>query len=107
MHPMDQLWRDRLVKAIERDGRTPRAISLEAKLGPNYLTQMLLRGTAPTTPALISLCKVLGISLTSLFTGSDMTPEDEELLRLTAGLPEEQKILLIEMARQLRAAERP
>lgn len=103
---MTSPWRDRLMKSIEADGRSPRAISLAAKLGPNYLTQMIERGTAPSTPALVSLCDVLGISLTYVFTGATMTPDQEELLRLSAEMQDHQKDLLVEMARQLRASER-
>lgn len=98
-------WRARLLKAIEGDGRSPRAISLAAKLGPNYLAQMIERGTAPSTQALVSLCDVLNVSVTYIFTGANMTPDQEELLRLSAELPERQKELLIEMARQLKAPE--
>jgi hypothetical protein len=103
---MTSPWRDRLMKSIEADGRSPRAISLAAKLGPNYLTQMIERGTAPSTPALVSLCDALGISLTYVFTGANMTPDQEELLRLSAEMQDHQKDLLVEMARQLRASER-
>lgn len=99
---METEWRDRLIRAIERDGRSPRAISLAANLGPNFLGQMLERGTSPSTQALVSVCSALGISLTYIFTGADMSTEDEELLRLAAHLPEKQRDLLIEMARQLR-----
>jgi hypothetical protein len=102
---MSNEWRARLLKAIESDGRSPRAISLAAKLGPNYLAQMIERGTAPSTPALVALCNVLGISVTYVFTGAHMTPDQEELLRLAAEMPDRQKDLLIEMARQLRASE--
>jgi hypothetical protein len=102
---MNNEWRQRLLKAIEKDGRSPRAISLAANLGPNYLAQMIDRGTAPSTPALVSLCDVLNISVTYVFTGADMTPDQEELLRLSAEMPDRQKDLLIEMARQLRASE--
>lgn len=99
VEPMENGWRARLIDAIEKDERTPRAISLAAGLGPNYLTQMLARGTSPSTSAVVALCDVLGISLTYLFTGAEMTPEDEELLRLSGELPERRKALLIEMAR--------
>lgn len=102
---MDTAWRQRLIAAIEADGRTLRAISLAAKLGPNFLNQMLERGTSPSIPALVSLCGTLNVSLTYIFTGADMTPEQEELLRLSAELPNQQKELLIHLARQLRGAE--
>ena len=102
---MDSAWRQRLIAAIEKDVRTPRAISIAAGLGPNYLSQMVERGTSPSIPALVSLCGVLNLSLTYIFTGADMTPEQEELLRLSAELPDQQKDLLVDLARQLRGAE--
>lgn len=98
---MESGWRGRFIKAIEADGRTPRAISKAAGLGPNYLTQMLSRGTSPSTPALVSLCGVLGISLTYIFTGAEMSREQEELLQLSSDLTEDQRKLLIDLARQL------
>ena len=105
MQWMDTDWRNRLLAAIETDPRTPRAISLAANLGPNFLSQMIERGTSPSTQALVSLCETLGVSLTYIFTGAEMTPDQEELLRLSAKMPDRQKDLLIEMARQLQAGE--
>jgi len=102
---MDTAWRQRLIAAIEKDDRTPRAISLAAGLGPNYLNQMIERGTSPSIPALVSLCGALDLSLTYIFTGADMSPGLEELLRLSAELPDQQQDLLIDLARQLRGAE--
>lgn len=105
MPTMKTDWRDRLIEAIDRDGRSLRAISRAANLGSNYLTQMRERGTAPTTQALVSLCDVLGVSVTSILIGAAMSPSEEELLRLAAGLSDRKKDLLIEMARQLQEAE--
>jgi lambda repressor-like predicted transcriptional regulator len=103
---METAWRQRLIDAIERDGRSLRAISKAADLGPNFLFQMIDRGTMPSAQAVVSLCQVLGISLTYVFTGAEMTPQDEELLRLSAGLVGEQKELLVQLARQLQERER-
>lgn len=102
---MDTAWRQRLIAAIEKDERTPRAISLAAGLGPNYLNQMIERGTSPSIPALVALCGVLSLSLTYIFTGAEMTPGQEELLRLSSELPDQQQDLLVDLARQLRGAE--
>ena len=102
---MDTAWRQRLIEAIEKDERTPRAISLAAGLGPNYLNQMIERGTAPSIPAFVSLCGTLGVSLTYIFTGADMSPGQEELLRVSAELPHQKRKLLVDLARQLRGDE--
>jgi transcriptional regulator with XRE-family HTH domain len=102
---MENEWRQRLISAIEADPRTPRAISMAAGLGPNFLNQMMARGTSPSTSAVVALSQALGISLTYLFTGAEMTPEDEELLRLSGNLPEDRRQLLLAMARSWRAGE--
>lgn len=41
-------WRERLLAAIDADGRSDRAISLAAGLGPNFVSQM--RGTKAAAP---------------------------------------------------------
>lgn len=41
-------WKERLLKAIDEDGRSDRAISLAAGLGPNFIGQM--RGTKAASP---------------------------------------------------------
>jgi hypothetical protein len=102
---MENGWRHRLIAAIEADPRTPRAISLDAGLGPNFVGQMIERGTSPSTNAVVALAQTLGLSLTYLFTGAEMTPEDEELLRLSGNLPEDRRKLLLAMARSWRAGE--
>lgn len=102
---MENEWRQRLISAIEEDPRSPRAISIDAGLGPNFLGQMMARGTSPSTSAVVALCETLGISLTYLFTGAEMSPEDEELLRLSGNLPEDRRKLLLAMARSWRAGE--
>lgn len=45
---MEDGWRERLLKAIDEDGRSDRAISLAAGLGPNFISQM--RGTKTAAP---------------------------------------------------------
>lgn len=71
---MNEDWRTRLLKAIDEDGRSDRAISLAANLGPNFVSQM--RGTksaAPKKPNIEyvqRLADVLGKDLTSII-GTD------------------------------------
>lgn len=45
---MHEGWKDRLLQAIDADGRSDRAISLAAGLGPNFISQM--RGTTTAAP---------------------------------------------------------
>lgn len=68
-------WRERLLAAIDEDGRSDRAISLAAGLGPNFISQM--RGTksaAPKKPNIEyvrRLAAVLGKELSSIVGQTD------------------------------------
>lgn len=56
---MQSGWRERLLAAIDEDGRSDRAISLAAGLGPNFISQM--RGTkaaAPKRPSIEHVRKI-------------------------------------------------
>ena len=94
----------RLETAIKADGRAPRAISLAAKLGPNYLSEMLTKGKVPGIDKLIRLCDELNVSTTYILTGTQVSPESEEMLALLAVLNNEQQSTLLAVARQLKEA---
>ena len=53
-------WFERLVAALEADGRGMRALSLAAKCGPNYIQQMISNGKRPTVDKLLAILDVLG-----------------------------------------------
>lgn len=71
MHPD---WKQRLIKAIDDDERSDRAISLAAKLGANFIGQM--RGSETSSPkepsvqAVLALSDQLGIQPVELFAGT-------------------------------------
>ncbi|CUX19954.1 MULTISPECIES: hypothetical protein [Agrobacterium tumefaciens complex] len=89
---MEKGWYDRLVEAIKADGRSERAISLEAKCGPNYVQQMISDGKRPTVDKLMSLLDVLGEAKAfEILTGQKLADEDLEFIRLSAGLDPAQK----------------
>lgn len=73
-------WRERLLAAIDADGRSDRAISLAAGLGPNFVSQM--RGTKSSAPKkpnieyVRKLALVLGKELSSI-----VGPTDEDAER--------------------------
>lgn len=96
-------WRDRLAEAIERDGRSQRAVSIAAGLGPGYINALFREGREPTVGHAIRVCEVLGISLSWLLYGIDMSPESEEILRLLEDHPDEREGIL----QILRARRRP
>lgn len=98
---MSKSWRVRLIDAIKRDQRSARQISLEAGLGPNFVGDLTREGKDPSAENLVKLTATLGVSLTYIFTGADMTPEAEEMLQLAAGLPKEKQELVLDLLRGL------
>jgi len=94
-------WVNRLLLAAEKDGRSDRAISLAAGLGPNFLNELRNLNKAPTVPKVVALANELNVSLSYLFSGLDLSRENEELLRLFLSLPEPSRDTLLQLARQL------
>lgn len=81
-------WRERLLAAIEADGRPHRTISLAAKLGPNFVSELHHTVKDPRIQNVLKLAAELNMSLSYLFLGTDATPEDEELLKILHGNPD-------------------
>lgn len=93
-------WRERLIEAIHNDGRSLRAISLDAGLGPNYVNQLIApTSRGPTAEKLIKLLNTLRVSPTYIITGSPMTADFEELLRLASQMKPETRQKLIDYLR--------
>ncbi len=88
-------WRDRLLEAVARDGRKDRAISLAAKLGPNFVNQLRHNDKDPKIKSLIKLCDELNVSLAQIFTGLDVTPQDEEFWAIYRSMPEGERAALL------------
>lgn len=82
-HLMVDDWAERLLEAINADGRTDRDISIAAGLGQNYVNQFRNGDRSkPKVKQIIKLADALGVSLTYLFLGADVTPEDERFVQL-------------------------
>jgi transcriptional regulator with XRE-family HTH domain len=101
---MMEAWQERLEEAVRKDGRKPRSISIAAGLGPNYLSEIFSRGKVPSVDNLLKLCSELHVSATFVLTGSEVSPESEEMLVLLAGLGPEEQATLLALARQLAKA---
>lgn len=98
---MKKDWFSRLLKVIEDDGRDMKAISLAAKCGPNYVQQMIKDGKKPGTDRFVRLLGVLGRPA-SLYVilGAELTAEQEELMGLVFGVPEETQKTVRDLLRQ-------
>nr|RDS93963.1 transcriptional regulator [Cereibacter sphaeroides f. sp. denitrificans] len=89
---MESGWLKRLFEAIEADGRSLREISLKAKCGPNYLQQVTKDGKEPGGDRLARILDVLGRDAAFyVWTGTKLTEEDLEFLRILAGFDPEMK----------------
>ena len=75
-------WRARLQKAIDDSGMSYRAVSLAANKGPGYIHSILSEGKDPSVNNLIAVCEVVGVSLSHVLYGFDISPETEEILTL-------------------------
>jgi len=93
---MDDLWFDRLLNAVERDGRDKKAISQAAGLGENYVQQMVKDRKKPKIDSLVKLLAALGRADTLyIVTGTEFTDEDRRLLSVASQLDDEGKRALI------------
>lgn len=88
-------WRARLKEMVEADGRSPRAISISAGLGPNYIQQVLTdkkdAGFDRLQKALAELGSAAALYVT---TGIKLTPQAESFLRMALSLDESQKAVI-------------
>tara|TARA_Y100000310_G_C20638556_1_gene792568 strand:- start:361 stop:687 length:327 start_codon:yes stop_codon:yes gene_type:complete len=87
-------WRARLVEAIEHSGKSARAISTEAGLGPGYVHSIIKEGKDPTVERLLSVCDAVPVSLIYVMYGVDAEPDDIAILRLLQENPDARKGIL-------------
>lgn len=93
---MDDRWFDRLLEAVSRDGRDMKAISRAAKLGENYVQQMVKDRKVPKIDSLVKLLQALGRADTLyIITGTEFTAEDRRLLEVASALDDDGKRALI------------
>ena len=93
---MDDKWFDRLLEAVERDERDMKTLSVDARLGENYVQQMVKNRKVPKIDSLVKLLSALGRADTLyIITGTQFTAEDRRLLEVAAALDDEGKRALI------------
>ncbi len=94
-------WRQRLLAAVDNDGRSGREISVAAGLGVNYIAELRNAGKDPRVKKIIKLADELGVSLSYVFLGVEATPEDEALLMEMRQMSEEQRRHLLGLVQAL------
>jgi hypothetical protein len=93
--PMANGWKHRLLKAIDDDPRSDRAISMASKLGPNFVNELRNTDKEPGTDKLMKLIAELGVSASEILLDVGITSEDEEFLRLLKNLTEPERALYL------------
>jgi transcriptional regulator with XRE-family HTH domain len=94
-------WRERLLRAIEADGRSSHAISRAAGLGPNYISQLRLENKEPGINQLIKLAEELDVSLAWLLLGVNVRPADEQFFRLFQETPPQGREAVVSLLKAL------
>jgi hypothetical protein len=104
---MDDGWFERLLEAVQRDGRDFKAISLAAGLGPNFVQQMVKYRKAPKIDSFVKLMTALGrTDVIYIITGNEFSDVDQQLYEVAAGLDDESKEALIAAFAALRPSSR-
>ena len=98
--------RARIHDAVQRDGRSMRAISLAAGLNQHFVAQLLSTGREPGVGQFLALCEELGVTVGSIIFGVDVTPKQEELARKILSLSDDSVRLIEEMVQKLAPPER-
>lgn len=99
---MNTNWVDRLRMAIDEDGRSKRAISIAAGLGPNYIEQTFNRGSSPVQGKLAAVLDQLGPEAAIfVYTGVRANAQTIEFLNHLAAAPEELRQSALELLQQL------
>lgn len=75
-------WRQRLLDAAEKTGRSDRSISRDAGLGPNALNEIRNTAKEPSVDRTLKLIKAIGVSRSYVFLGIEMTQEVEQIVEL-------------------------
>ena len=83
------------MKAVDADSRSDRAISMDAGLGQNFVNELRNTDKEPGTDKLMKLIAELGVSAAEILLDVEITPEDEQFLRLLKNLSEPERALYL------------
>lgn len=98
----EETWRDRLRKAVETSGKSMREISIASGHAPGYLFGVLRDEKDPTIDNLLALIKVIDGSAIEIIHGIELSPEDEQILRIFNSLSESQRVAFLQWAEAFR-----
>lgn len=73
--------RARLLASQEKSGLSFRQISLQSGNGHGYFHSIVKDGKEPSVGNLAEICKVLGVSMSYILYGFDISPETEKIIQ--------------------------
>lgn len=97
-----ETWRDRLLQAIEKSGKTNRQVSLAARRSPNYAHQIIYNGKEPTLKNLMAMIEQTGASSVWVIQGLDLDGDAERLLKIFLELRPDQRTAMLQWAEAFR-----
>lgn len=99
-------WRTRLIQAVDADGRSDRAISEASGLGVNFVNELRKGEKEPGVNKVIRLAETLSLSLGFVFSGADVSAQEEADLKTFLALSPGNRAAILTLARQITASER-
>lgn len=87
-------WRQRLEAAISKSDMSMRQVSLKADCGPGYVHSILKDGKDPSIDRLQKVGEVLGLTVSYILYGIDVSPETAEVVRLLEMHPRKRQGIL-------------
>lgn len=94
---MDDGWRERLREAIKASPHGTTTISTRAGLNTSYLRKLLETNQAPNLRALTSICEVLGVSVSWITEGRQVSEETDRIVNAYLNLPPNLREMAVQM----------
>ncbi len=73
---------------------------MTAGKGPGYIHSILKEGKDPTVDSLVAVCSTLGVSVSSILLGVNMSRETEEILQALEQAPDRRSAVLTLLEKQ-------
>lgn len=99
-------WRERILKAVEADPRSDRAISVAAGLGVNFVNELRNSEKEPGVNKVLRLASTLGLSLGYVFNGAEISDVQESDLQVYLSLSPDSRAQILSLAEKIAASER-
>ena len=86
--------RQRIAATLAEKGLSKRSVSLASGNGPGYVHSILAEGKEPTVSNLAAVCDAMGVSLSFILYGHEMSAETEVIIQLLERFPSKRDSIL-------------